>query len=138
MPVLSGYELSKLIRKETQFDKTVLIALSANIGDEVAQKVKESGMDDYLPKPIPVDGLNEKLEKYTDNFNNKPEINEYLPKMDSRASTDKNEVIEVSQLENQFYGDSSAVKELFDIFVEDNEDLSDKINSIAKKRCDYR
>lgn len=133
MPVLSGYELAKLIRKETQFDKTVLIALSANIGDEVAQKVKESGMDDYLPKPIPVDGLNEKLEKYTDNFNNKPEINEYLPKMDSRASTDKNEVIEVSQLENQFYGDSSAVKELFDIFVEDNEDLSDKINSIAKK-----
>lgn len=133
MPVLSGYELAKLIRKETQFDKTVLIALSANIGDEVAQKVKESGMDDYLQKPIPVDELNEKLEKYTDNFNNKPEINEYLPKMDSRASTDKNEVIEVSQLENQFYGDRSAVKELFDIFVEDNEDLSDKINSIAKK-----
>lgn len=133
MPVLSGYELAKLIRKETQFDKTVLIALSANIGDEVAQKVKESGMDDYLQKPIPVDELNEKLEKYTDSFNNKPEINEYLPKMDSRASTDKNEVIEVSQLENQFYGDRSAVKELFDIFVEDNEDLSDKINSIAKK-----
>ena len=133
MPVLSGYELAKLIRKETEFDKTVLIALSANIGDEVAQKVKESGMDDYLPKPIPVDELNEKLEKYTDSFDNRPKINEYLTKTHSKAALKENGAIEISQLENQFYGDSGAVKELFDIFVEDNETFSDKINSIAKK-----
>ncbi|WP_443594362.1 ATP-binding protein [Agathobacter sp.] len=133
MPVLSGYELAGLIRKNPQFDKTVLIALSANIGDEVAQKVKESGMDDYLPKPIPVDELNEKLEKYTDSFDNRSKINGYLTKTHSKAALEENEAIEISQLENQFYGDSGAVKELFDIFVEDNETFSDKINSIAKK-----
>lgn len=133
MPVLSGYELAKLIRKNPQFDKTILIALSANIGDEVAQKVKESGMDDYLSKPIPVDELNEKLEKYTDSFDNRSKINEYLTKTHSKAASEENDAIEISQLENQFYGDSGAVKELFDIFVEDNETFSDKINSIAKK-----
>ena len=90
-------------------------------------------MDDYLPKPIPVDELNEKLEKYTDNFDNRPKINEYMTKTHGKAALEENEAIEISQLENQFYGDSGAVKELFDIFVEDNETFSDKINSIAKK-----
>ncbi|WP_316822596.1 response regulator [Pedobacter gandavensis] len=63
MPVMDGLEATRLIRKK-QFKQPVIIALTANAlkGDE--QDCLDAGMDDYIAKPIRLEELMDKLEKW--------------------------------------------------------------------------
>lgn len=126
MPHISGYELARSIRGEQKWKDVVIIALTANIGEEIAVKAKEAGMNDYLPKPIPMDELQEKLEKYTD------DIITYQAEKSQQGNVNDNGKIQMNKLEEQFYGDKEAVKELFDIFIEDNANFKEKISDAAK------
>ena len=140
MPKISGYELSMQIRKDTAFQNTILIALTANIGEDVIKKVKEAGMNDYLPKPIPMEQLKSLLETYTAqtihtihtihtlHAIHAPEL------METTAQTD--ELIAFKGLEEQFYGDKEAVAELLSIFMEDNVSFCENLKT-ALKRADW-
>ena len=100
------------IRKDAAFQDTIIIALTANIGEDVIKKVMEAGMNDYLPKPIPMDQLKALLETYT------AQTIYTLPKtqmIETAAKTD--ELIAFKGLEDQFYGDIEAVAELLTIFM---------------------
>ena len=81
-------------------------------------------MDAYLPKPIPVEELAALLEKYTDQV--------MMVKQEKELSEDKG-LVAFQQLEKQFYDDRNAVKELFEIFVEDNTNFEQKIREAAEK-----
>ncbi|RCH53671.1 hypothetical protein DJ568_16680 [Mucilaginibacter hurinus] len=63
MPVMDGLEATRLIRK-TLVQQPVIIALTANTmqGDE--QICIDAGMDDYLGKPISLEALTGKLQKW--------------------------------------------------------------------------
>ncbi|TCC90991.1 response regulator [Pedobacter hiemivivus] len=63
MPVMDGLEATRLIRKK-QSKQPVIIALTANTlnGDE--QDCLDAGMDDYIGKPIRLEDLMDKLEKW--------------------------------------------------------------------------
>jgi len=62
MPIMDGYEASKLIREK---DKEIpIIALSANAMAEDIEKTKAVGMNEHLTKPINVEKLYETLYKY--------------------------------------------------------------------------
>ena len=126
MPKISGYELSRQIRKEEKWKETVIIALTANIGEEVQEKVKEAQMNAYLPKPVPMEKLKELLEKYTDVVieANETEVRE----------PEENEFIAFHQLEKQFYDDKEAVIELLLIFAEDNEKFEGKLRKAAGEK----
>ena len=126
MPKISGYELSRQIRKEEKWKETVIIALTANIGEEVREKVKEAQMNAYLPKPVPMEKLKELLEEYTDVVieANETEVRE----------PEENEFIAFHQLEKQFYDDKEAVIELLMIFAEDNEKFEVKLRKAAEEK----
>lgn len=126
MPKISGYELSRQIRKEEKWKDTVIIALTANIGEEVKEKVKEAQMNAYLPKPVPMEKLKELLEEYTDVVieANETEVRE----------PEENEFIAFHQLEKQFYDDKEAVIELLLIFAEDNEKFEGKLRKAAEEK----
>jgi signal transduction histidine kinase/ActR/RegA family two-component response regulator/HAMP domain-containing protein len=55
MPIMNGYEAAKEIRKLGK--STKIIALTANAMKEDIDKCFESGMDDYISKPINVQNL---------------------------------------------------------------------------------
>ena len=55
MPVMDGFSAAKRIRqleREKGLLPVKIIALSAQVNDEVARMCKEAGMDLYLSKPI--------------------------------------------------------------------------------------
>ena len=65
MPNMNGYEATQKIR---EYNKGIpIIALSANVLQEDIKKAKESGVNDYLSKPIDLDKLYEVLIRYLTN-----------------------------------------------------------------------
>lgn len=61
MPVMSGYDATKEIRRRKWGESMKIMALTANalLGDK--EKCIDCGMDDYLSKPLKIKDINEKL-----------------------------------------------------------------------------
>lgn len=65
MPVMDGYQLASLIRKEeTQDKRTPIIAITADALKGTRDKCLSSGMDDYITKPIQLDRLKACLDNW--------------------------------------------------------------------------
>jgi PAS domain S-box-containing protein len=52
MPVMDGYQATKLIREDPRLSGVPIIAVTAHVMDEDRQKCMDAGMNDYLAKPI--------------------------------------------------------------------------------------
>ena len=64
MPNMNGIEATKIIRNMTNITDLPIIAVTANAIKGDREKFLESGMDDYLSKPIDAKKLEETLRKY--------------------------------------------------------------------------
>lgn len=65
MPILNGYDSSKLIRSSSEhINKVPIFAVTAEFGDDVPNKVRDAGMNEYIPKPINVADLEIYILKY--------------------------------------------------------------------------
>ncbi|GFO66626.1 hypothetical protein GMLC_02050 [Geomonas limicola] len=64
MPVMDGYQATRLIREEPQGQTIPIIAMTANgIGDE-RERCLAAGMSDHLAKPIDLDELFEVIKRW--------------------------------------------------------------------------
>ena len=52
MPVLDGFETTKLIRSQSRFAELTVIALTAGVTKEERERCVASGMNDFITKPI--------------------------------------------------------------------------------------
>lgn len=57
MPVMDGYEATRIIRSEAQFDDLPIIAMTAHAVSDVRENCLQIGMNGYVTKPIDVDEL---------------------------------------------------------------------------------
>ncbi|WP_167681273.1 ATP-binding protein [Parasedimentitalea denitrificans] len=67
MPVMDGYEMAKLIRREElqhEMEATTIIAITANAQKSEAFKCRAAGMDGHMSKPITNADLVEKISEY--------------------------------------------------------------------------
>jgi CheY-like chemotaxis protein len=65
MPVMNGYEASIAIRHSEDRIKSIpIIAVTAEMHPDTRSKVLQSGMNDYVPKPIDIDELIESIKKF--------------------------------------------------------------------------
>ena len=79
MPVMDGYEATKVIRTQSKQSAIPVIALTANAMAGDRELCLSSGMDDYLSKPVSQQHLQETIEKW-------------LPQRDLTASQDETNV----------------------------------------------
>ena len=65
MPVMDGYEATKVIRSLKRRDADIpIIAMTADAFSEDIQKCLACGMNDHLAKPIDIQSVSQKLKKY--------------------------------------------------------------------------
>jgi PAS domain S-box-containing protein len=64
MPKMNGYEATKAIRSNKNYDEIPIIGLSAYAFDEDIKKALLLGMNDYISKPIDIEKLIEKIVKW--------------------------------------------------------------------------
>jgi CheY-like chemotaxis protein len=57
MPVMDGYETTRTLRKQSEFRDLPIIALTADVMSENIKKIKHSGMDDHIAKPINIKNM---------------------------------------------------------------------------------
>ncbi|BCL34855.1 hybrid sensor histidine kinase/response regulator [Nostoc sp. MS1] len=62
MSVMDGFEATRRLRMLPELNKTTVIAISASVFDVEKQQSLDVGCDDFLPKPIQVNDLLEKLQ----------------------------------------------------------------------------
>jgi PAS domain S-box-containing protein len=69
MPIMDGYEATRLIRTQPTFPNNIpIIAMTANTMKGDREKCLESGMTDYVEKPVRLNVLEEVLSKYSSNI----------------------------------------------------------------------
>jgi len=63
MPEMDGYETTREIRrlKDSHYENIPIIALTASVSDKTKQRIQETGMNDYVSKPINPRDLHQKL-----------------------------------------------------------------------------
>ena len=64
MPIMDGYETTKRLREDVQFNNIPIIAMTANSQLEDVKKAKEYGMQEHLSKPIEVKSFYKLLINY--------------------------------------------------------------------------
>ncbi|WP_392534260.1 response regulator [Nostoc sp. C117] len=64
MPVMDGFELTRRLRQQEEFQNLTIIVSSASVFESDQHKSLGVGADDFLPKPVHADDLLQKLEKY--------------------------------------------------------------------------
>ncbi len=64
MPVMDGYEFTRRIRAAEKGERLLIIAMTANVLPEQAQRCFAAGMDDLLGKPVLLDVLRQMLQKW--------------------------------------------------------------------------
>ena len=60
MPEMDGLEATQLIRKTCEI-QPIIVAMTANAMAEDKEECLKAGMNDYLSKPIQLEGLTEML-----------------------------------------------------------------------------
>jgi two-component system sensor histidine kinase/response regulator len=69
MPEIDGYEVTRRARATGGANATApIVALSASAFAEDRQRALDSGMNDFAPKPIELNGLRAVLEKWIPGF----------------------------------------------------------------------
>ena len=112
MPDISGFELIKNIRKQTEFKQVPLIAISANSSQKSMVELERIGVDGFLRKPINFEHLTAKV----DNLLRKTKPSTKKTEILFSGSIEEMSLLEVAQLFHQ--GRKSGI-----LKIEDNEEI---------------
>lgn len=116
MPVMNGYEATKLILKHRPSSK--IIALTATTKSADIHKIELAGMHDFLQKPFAESDLLSAIMKLL------PEKTEEIP----QEMMAENSVIDLDELERISGGDTVFLNEMLSIFIRSSKDAVEKFH----------
>ena len=118
MPNMDGFEATRKIRENPEFDNLPIIALSGDVASDDIKKMYDAGMDGHLEKPLKMDALYDILYAFT---------KKDTPAATSGAELNKSVGIEISG------GDEGFYKEILDEFLKDYQDAKERIKSLLEE-----
>ncbi len=125
MPVMDGYRATELIRNDSRFDNVAIVALTALVSEHEIEKMFDSGMNGYLPKPVRIEKLYSALEifltKQETHVTVMDTIKNKVIKLDGLDTTDG---LKHMQNNDIFYRE--VLKEFMDAYIE-SDDLFEKL-----------
>lgn len=113
MPEMDGFEATRQIRKleERSGDHATIIAMTANAMQGDRERCLDSGMDDYLAKPLRLEDLNRVILRWT----------KAKTRKNSTAilanETDKLVSLKMDQLRNVFGADDESIERVLRLFL---------------------
>ncbi len=122
MPVMSGLDATKIIRKELKL-KTPIIALSANAFKYEIEACLAVGMNDYVTKPFEEIDLWKVVAKYLQLEQTEQLLDKNKPILNDK----KNALFSLVKLEEMSRGDVDFVKKLVGIFIQTIPESIDEI-----------
>jgi len=133
MPVMDGYEATSEIRKDEKEDEHItIVAITANAMVDDKDKCINSGMDDYLTKPVKREALSHVMKKWNvplKKNNNVKESKMCKDNSDSRYSS--NNIVDVIDMD-KFNEMRDLLGSKFNEFIEiTRTDLEKLINDIG-------
>ncbi|MDH5718579.1 MAG: ATP-binding protein [Spirochaetia bacterium] len=137
MPIMDGFEASKYLKNDKEYENIPIVAVTASILKYTEQNIKEI-CDDYLTKPLNRKTLIKQLMKIFSYTNNKPK-NEKIPinetsesKTSVQSPADIMKRVELKELlEKEFMPEWEKIHK--DIFIEDIENWVEKTLHTAEQ-----
>ncbi len=138
MPIMDGFETAENIRnhKNSDINKTIIVALSASVFSEVEEKTKKIGFNDFIGKPINANYVYKKLAEYlvkpTHTIENlETPISSFLNTMHSDTNN-----YDLSYLIESSFNDISYVRKMVDLFLRKTPEYLKELDKLYKKK-DY-
>ncbi len=119
MPVMDGLEAARRIRKPRSAvlnHEIPIIAMTARALKGDREKCLESGMNDYLPKPIEIEGLAEVLHRW---LGMEEEAREKREPEEDKALEQDHEVFDRKALLQRLMNDEELMKTIVGVFLSD-------------------
>jgi ABC-type amino acid transport substrate-binding protein/CheY-like chemotaxis protein/nitrogen-specific signal transduction histidine kinase/HPt (histidine-containing phosphotransfer) domain-containing protein len=131
MPIMDGFELTNAIRKDEEGTNThsKIIAITANALQGEAERCLESGMDDYMSKPIDMTELREKLHKWMPHTKetSKQYVQDEKIVADDTPLKGSNGPIDENALKTMFGDDEDMFREILVDFIEPSKGIIKEI-----------
>jgi len=74
MPRVDGFEATRTIRKNAQYNHIPIVALSGDIAPDDVKKMKNAGMQEHLAKPLKISALYDVFYAYTQKVSQKNHV----------------------------------------------------------------
>ncbi|MDQ3372932.1 MAG: response regulator, partial [Acidobacteriota bacterium] len=137
MPEMDGFEATSEIRRreEGKVNRTVIIAITANVLKGECEKCLAAGMDDYIGKPVKIKTLRQILDRWVVSSDKQVDT---LPKTSNIfLQQDERKIIDLSVLDGfreiQQPDAPDLVNKLIDLFIEDT---TKSVSSLKKAVVD--
>ncbi len=125
MPNIDGFEATKIIRKNEEYDHIVVIALSGDTASDDVKKMKDAGMSETLAKPLNMDALYDILYAYNTQETQKPK--EVIEDTSTDTILDTQEGLGVCGDDREFY------KEILNEFIADYQHSDEALSILLKE-----
>lgn len=118
MPRVDGFEATRIIRANPQYDHILVVALSGDVGADDIQKMKNAGMAEQLEKPLRMESLYKIFYAYS--------TKETQPETAVTNILDAAEGVEICGGDENFY------REILAEFISDYGDSADRLGDLLR------
>jgi|GEM_PF-3081320 len=129
MPVMDGYEATRIIRSDSKLKHLVIIAMTANAMEEDRRRCLDSGMNDYVSKPISEQELIGTLQKYF----KKKSLLKMPKKLNRKDLIEGNNILNISELSEMLNNNQNLLKKILKSFFLQNRNFTERLQGYYER-----
>jgi two-component system, sensor histidine kinase and response regulator len=131
MPIMDGYEATRLLRANAAFEQLPIIAMTADAVTGVRERVLDAGMNDYVTKPIQLELLGASLLRWIAPTKKRSNPTQEIPALkqheDLSSQLQQLKCLNYADALSRMAGKTALVKRLLLQFLKENTATADSI-----------